>query len=86
MSIRITTIPDSETTVIKIDGRLTQDDTGELVRIFRTVEGRAALDLTELQSVDRTSVVLLRDSIAAGMELRAASRYLELLLKWGTTL
>ncbi|MCL4202504.1 MAG: hypothetical protein KJ000_08405 [Pirellulaceae bacterium] len=85
MSIRITTIPVCGTTVIKIDGRLLLDDTEELVRTFRDVEGPAALDLTELQSVDRTCAELLRDSIAAGMELRAASPYVELLLKKGNT-
>ncbi len=85
MSIRIRTISEPGTTVIKVDGRLTVDDTEELVRIFREVAGPAALDLTELQSADRACVVLLRESIAAGMELRAASPYVELLLKKGNT-
>jgi len=85
VSIRIRTISEPGTTVIKVDGRLTHDDAEELVRIFREVDGPAALDLTELQSVDRACVVLLRESLAAGMELRAASPYVELLLKKGDT-
>ncbi len=86
MSIRITTIPEPDTTVIKIDGRLKGDDIEELARVFREVVGPIALDLTDLQSVDRTFVVMLREAIAKGMELRAASPYVELLLKQGNTL
>ena len=83
MSIRITTIREPETTVLKIDGRLKSDDMEELVRIFREVARPVALDLTDLQSVDRTFVALLREAIAGGMELRAASPYVELLLRKG---
>ena len=86
MSIRITTIPEPDATVIKIDGRLKGDDIEELARVFREVGGPIALDLTDLQSVDRTFVVLLREAIAKGMELRAASPYVELLLKQGNAL
>lgn len=84
MSIRITTIVEQETTVIKIDGRLTCDDAEELVRILHEVDGQAALDLTDLQTVERPCVGLLRESIDGGMELRAASPYVDLLLKKGT--
>jgi hypothetical protein len=41
----------------------------------------AALDLTELQSVDRDCLAMLRGLINGGLELRAASPYVELLLK-----
>jgi len=86
MSIRITTIPEPDVTVIKIDGRLKGDDIEELARVFAQVPAPAALDLTELQSVDRSFVTLLREAIAGGMELRAASPYVELLLKQGNAL
>jgi hypothetical protein len=80
MSIRITTIPEPGTTVIKIDGRLTSDDTEELLRIFGQLAGPVALDLSDLRSIDRTFVDRLREFVAGGMQLRAASPYMELLL------
>ena len=86
MSVRITTISEPGTTVIKVAGWLRNADREELVRIFREVDGPVALGLVDLQSVDRTSVALLRESIAAGMQLRAASPYIELLLKEGNAL
>jgi hypothetical protein len=49
------------------------------------LDGPVTLDLSDLQSVDRTSAALLRESIIAGTELRAASPYVELLLKEGSS-
>lgn len=86
MSIRITVVSDPGTTVIKIAGWLKQADTEELLRVFRELDGPAALDLSDLQSVDRTSAALLREFIAAGTTLRAATPYVELLLKEGSAL
>jgi hypothetical protein len=83
MSIRITIRPESEVTIIKIDGWLSPDDIQELARTLEEVGTPAALDLTDLQSVDRSSVALLRQSIAAGTELRGVSPYIELLLQKG---
>jgi hypothetical protein len=83
MPIRIDTIAEPERTVIKIDGHLKREDMGELVRILCQLNGPAALDLAELQSVDREALVQLRDFIDSGLEWQAASPYVELLLKSG---
>ncbi len=85
MSIHIAVISEPGTTVIKIAGWLKSADLEELMRILRESDGPVTLDLSELQSVDRTSASLLRESIAAGTKLRAASPYVELLLKEGST-
>lgn len=81
MTIRITTTTDDLRTVLKIDGRLNAEDIEELSRAHRSVEGSAALDLSELQSADRDGVARLRELVALGTEIRGASPYIELLLK-----
>jgi len=81
MSARITTISEPSRTLIKIDGRLTRVEAGELARLCQELKEPAALDLTELQSVDRDCLAMLRGLINGGLELRAASPYVELLLK-----
>lgn len=86
MSIRITTIAEVDTTVVKIDGRLTSEDMEELARALDEVTGPIALDLSDLRSVERAFVPILQEAIAGGMELRAVSPYVELLLKQGNPL
>jgi hypothetical protein len=86
MSIRITTIAEVDTTVVKIDGRLTSEDMEELARALDEVTGPIALDLSDLRSVERAFVPILQGAIAGGMELRAVSPYVELLLKQGNPL
>jgi len=84
MSIRIITTSEPGRTLIRIAGQLKRADMVELMRIFQELDGPAALDLTELQSVDREAVVQLREFIDLGLELQAASPYVELLLKSGS--
>ena len=73
-------IAESGRTVIKIDGRLKDTDILELVRSLEAVRGPAALDLSELQSVDREVAVQLRKLIDSGLEVQAVSPFIELLL------
>ncbi len=81
MTIRITTIAEPSRTIVKVDGRLQCGDFEELERMIQELEGPAALDLTELQSVDRAVAALLRKLIGLGVELRSASPYVKLLLE-----
>ncbi len=80
MTIRITTIAEPSGTIIKVDGWLQRGDFEELERMIQGLDGPAALDLTELQSVDRAVAALLRKLIGLGVELRSASPYVKLLL------
>jgi hypothetical protein len=79
--VRITKIIDVDNTVLKVDGRLRLEDVGELARVVRSVQGAAALDLSELQTADRAGVEILRELASLGVELRGTSPYIELLLK-----
>ncbi|MCU0962859.1 MAG: hypothetical protein MUF48_22415 [Pirellulaceae bacterium] len=81
MSVRITTIGTKDGSLVKIDGWLHRVDVDELMRLVSTLEGPVALDLTDLQSADRDAVGVLRDLLGVGVELRAASPYIELLLR-----
>lgn len=81
MAIRITKTVDDRQTVLKVDGRLKADDVGELSRAYQSVQGAAALDLSELQSADRDGVAVLRELVSLGTEIRGASPYIELLLR-----
>ena len=81
MPIRVTTISEASGTLVKIDGWFRAEDVDDFVRMFEQLVGDAALDLRELLSADRAAVVVLRELIVSGVELRAASPYVDLLLK-----
>ncbi len=80
MTIRITTINEFRRTTIKIDGRLQAVDVDELLKELSQVANMVAMDLSDLKSVDREAVTFLRGLIAQGVELQAATPYVELLL------
>lgn len=84
MPIRIIMTSERGRTLIKIAGQLKRADMDELIRTFQELDGPAVLDLMELQSVDREAVVQLREFIDLGLEVQAASPYIELLLKSGS--
>ena len=81
MTIRITTIAEPRGALVKVVGRLHCDDFDELVRTVQRFGGQVALDLTELQSVDRATAPQLRAFIGRGVEVRFASPYVKLLLE-----
>ncbi len=81
MPIRVTTIDESIGTLVKIDGWFRDEDIEDFVRMLEQLDGHTALDLRELRSADRAAVVVLRDLIGSGVEVRAASPYVVLLLE-----
>ena len=81
MTIRITVTAADDRTILKIDGQLRADDVAELKRAYRSVDGAASLDLSELQSADRDGAAVLRELVSLGAEVRAASPYIDLLLR-----
>lgn len=81
MSIRITTVTDSAHTIVKVDGHLRRIDVDELSRLIGELEGPVALDLNELQSIDREATGDLCKLLSMGIDLRAASPYVDMLLK-----
>ena len=81
MAIRITVLHEPTYTVLKVDGWLKREDTGELAQMIKDLKGPTALDLTELHSIDREVAEGLRRLIETGVTVRAASPYVDLLLR-----
>jgi ABC-type transporter Mla MlaB component len=81
VAIRITTTTTDRQTILKVDGRLRADDVEELSRAYRSVIGATSLDLSDLQSADRDGAAILRELVSLGVEVRAATPYIELLLR-----
>jgi hypothetical protein len=81
MTIRVSTNSEGGVTLVKVDGWFKTQDVEEFVRLLNQVNGKPALDLSELQSADRSAVEVLRELIASGVSLRKVSPYIELLLK-----
>jgi anti-anti-sigma regulatory factor len=80
MTILITRLDHAEQHVLRVDGRLSAEDTDLLVQICETVAGRLVLDLTDLQFAGRRGVGTLRELQAHGVTLIGLSPYLDLLL------
>lgn len=81
MTVRISKELDSGVTVIRVEGRLESNDVATLDAECREVTGPAALELSKLRSTDTDGVRALRKVISLGIEVRGASKYIELLLK-----
>ena len=81
MAIRITKTEEADQTVLKVAGWFKAEDVEELTRVYQSVPGSAALDLSELQSADQEGIETLRELLSLGAEVRGATRYVELLLK-----
>jgi ABC-type transporter Mla MlaB component len=81
MAIRITTIAERDSTIIKVDGRVQNADVDELMRTCSELQGPFALDLADVASVDREAVAVLRQLVRLSAELRAVSPYIKLLLE-----
>jgi len=81
VAVRITKTANHRGTVLRVDGHLRREDVGELVREYRSLEGRAVLELSDLQSADAVGVRILSELVSLGAEIRGASPYISLLLE-----
>jgi len=84
MPIRVETIAEASGTLIKIDGWFRAEDIDDFVRLCEQLDRLVALDLTDLQSIDRGAIGVFLELVASGVELRAASPYVGLLLRLET--
>ena len=62
--------------VLRISGRITQDDVAVLRAAIDQEHGALAIDLTEVGLVDRDAVTLLAFSEGRGIELRNCPAYI----------
>jgi hypothetical protein len=80
MAIRIMKTSDVGETVLRVDGHLRCDDVEELTGEYRSVDGPAVLELSNLQSADAAGVDTLLQLVSLGARIRGASPYVQLLL------
>ena len=76
MACRIDRLTAEEFVVLRISGRLTQDDIPVLRAAIDQERGALAIDLTEVGLVDRDTVNLLASSEGRGIELRNCPPYI----------
>ena len=80
MGIRITSVPNVETTTIHVEGRLDPTTLTDLLQEFQRTGTAVRLDLSGLLSVDAEGVRVLRSLAAEATELVGASPYVRQLL------
>ena len=76
MACRIDRLTTEEFVVLRISGRMTQDDIPVLSAAIDQERGALAIDLTEVGLVDRDTVNLLASSEGRGIELRNCPPYI----------
>ncbi|MDF1744098.1 MAG: hypothetical protein P1V19_10395 [Gimesia sp.] len=80
MTVRITKEIEKNVEILHVDGQLHSEDVITLNTEFRRVTGSVILDLSQLQSADKTGVAVLLEIASTGAELRGASGYVKMLL------
>ena len=83
MQLRITERTEASVQVIKVDGKLTGEATGELVRVLGSAVDPVRLDLSGLRGVDDLGVQCLRDLDARGVELSEVPLFITILINSG---
>jgi anti-anti-sigma regulatory factor len=75
MTCRFDRIPIGQGAVLRISGRITEKDL-DVLRTALAEDRVVALDLTEVELVDRDAVTLLERTEADGIELRHCPAYI----------
>jgi hypothetical protein len=78
--LRIETIREGSTTVVRIDGDLEGEGVSELERLLSQAVGQLALELANLTHADGRGLGTIRRLESEGVELRGASPFVALLL------
>jgi len=81
VALRISEIAESAGTTLKVDGRLSGEEVGELAKAGAACTGPVTLDLSGLLFADDDGVSVLRELQAHGADLRNVPPYISLLLE-----
>jgi anti-anti-sigma regulatory factor len=76
MTLKIETVSDGETTLLRLSGQIDDDHLGELQAEIRRYRPRLVFDLTEATLVDRAVVQFLAAREGEGIELLNCPRYI----------
>jgi len=80
VTVRIETSTEGSTTIINVDGRLTQLAVEQLRKTCGPIKGAVVLDLSNLQFADDAGIDAIRAMVSHGATVRGASQFVELLL------
>ena len=80
MALRVTVVEAADLTVIRVDGRLTDDGVAELDVTCHRAKRPTVLDLTNLVTADDSGILLLRRLVEEGLHLLGVSPYAAMLL------
>jgi hypothetical protein len=76
VTLRITLGREDATLRVRLAGRLSAEEAGELERVIDEAPGKARLELEELRSTDGAGLALLRRLRAVGIEMRGVPPHL----------
>ena len=85
MALRISEFLEDAGTTLKVDGRLSGDEVGELARVGASCTAPVVIDLSGLLYADDQGVSALRELQAHGAALRNVPPYVSLLLELEAT-
>lgn len=83
LTARIDLSEEATVTSVRVTGRLEESAARELLELCQHRTCRLLIDLTELVSVDRVGIDILKDLRDAGARIAGASHYIAMLLNGG---
>lgn len=78
VTVRITVITDRPRLRLRVEGRLSSAEVGELEQLIGNEPGATCLDLASLRSADAAGLALLRRLLAEGVTFAAVPPHLAL--------
>lgn len=76
MTVRITVLAERPTLRVRVEGRLSSDEVGELEQLIGSDPGATCLELAELRSADAAGLAVLRRLRSEGITLSGVPRHL----------
>jgi ABC-type transporter Mla MlaB component len=83
VTVRITVITDRPRLRLRVEGRLSRDEVGELEQLIADDPGTTCLDLASLHSADAAGLALLRRLLAEGATFAGVPPHLALRIEQG---
>lgn len=80
MTFRLQVTHQGETSVVKVDGTLTEEGRTEFLRTVHACGHPLRLDLTDLRSADEKVLRVIRELLEGGAEIVGAPPYIAMLL------
>ena len=80
MTIRVEATTEGAETTVRLAGRLTASEEGDLLGTCASGKGELVLDLTDLRAADTEGIRVIRELVTSGARLRGVSPFIRLLL------